>query len=110
MGMHRGTRTPMSSRAQESMAKGYQIFLTQISTKNEEDKSEGKQLKDIPIVQDFLECFLDTCRDFHQLDWWKFHINLIPGARAIARAPIDRHRPNEMNLSEQLQSFNKGFP
>ncbi|GKE17472.1 putative reverse transcriptase domain-containing protein [Tanacetum coccineum] len=36
--------------AQEYMAKGCQIFLAQISTKKEEDKSEGKKLKDIPIA------------------------------------------------------------
>ncbi|GJV46092.1 putative reverse transcriptase domain-containing protein [Tanacetum coccineum] len=41
-GMHRGTRTPLSS---------------QISAKKEEDKSEGKQLKDVPIVRDFPEVF-----------------------------------------------------
>ncbi|GKA94912.1 putative reverse transcriptase domain-containing protein [Tanacetum coccineum] len=46
MGMHRGTQTPMSSRAQEYMAKGCRIFLAHISAKKEEDKSEGKQLKD----------------------------------------------------------------
>ncbi|GJU00012.1 putative reverse transcriptase domain-containing protein [Tanacetum coccineum] len=34
------------SKAQEYMAKGCQIFLAQISTKKEEDKSEGKQLKE----------------------------------------------------------------
>ncbi|GJT20541.1 putative reverse transcriptase domain-containing protein [Tanacetum coccineum] len=42
---------------QEYMAKGCQIFLAQISAKKEEDKSEGKQLKDVPIVRDFLEVF-----------------------------------------------------
>ncbi|GJV29457.1 putative reverse transcriptase domain-containing protein [Tanacetum coccineum] len=40
-------------KAQEYMVKGCQIFLAQISTKKEEDKLEGKQLKDVPIVQDF---------------------------------------------------------
>ncbi|GJX06941.1 hypothetical protein Tco_0194873 [Tanacetum coccineum] len=45
------------SKAQEYMAKGCQIFLAQISTKKEEDKSEGKQLKDVPIVRDFSEVF-----------------------------------------------------
>nr|GEX20522.1 putative reverse transcriptase domain-containing protein [Tanacetum cinerariifolium] len=34
-------------KAQEYMAKGCQIFLAQISAKKEEDKSEGKQLKDV---------------------------------------------------------------
>ncbi|GJW83987.1 putative reverse transcriptase domain-containing protein [Tanacetum coccineum] len=38
------------SKAQEYMAKGCQIFLAQISTKKGEEKSEGKQLKDVPIV------------------------------------------------------------
>ncbi|GKC15740.1 putative reverse transcriptase domain-containing protein [Tanacetum coccineum] len=33
------------------------IFLAQISAKKEEDKSKGKQLKDVPIVQDFSEVF-----------------------------------------------------
>ncbi|GKA24534.1 putative reverse transcriptase domain-containing protein [Tanacetum coccineum] len=41
------------SKAQEYMAKGCQIFLAQISSMKEEDKSEGKQLKDVPIIQDF---------------------------------------------------------
>ncbi|GJT63761.1 putative reverse transcriptase domain-containing protein [Tanacetum coccineum] len=45
------------SKAQEYMAKGCQIFLAQISAKKEEDKSEGKQLKDVPIVRDFSEVF-----------------------------------------------------
>nr|GEY00788.1 reverse transcriptase domain-containing protein [Tanacetum cinerariifolium] len=31
--------------------------IVRISAKKEEDKSEGKQLKDVPIVQDFLEVF-----------------------------------------------------
>ncbi|GKB90957.1 putative reverse transcriptase domain-containing protein [Tanacetum coccineum] len=44
-------------KVQEYMAKGFQIFLAQISTKKDEDKSEGKQLKDVPIVQDFSEVF-----------------------------------------------------
>nr|GEY22180.1 hypothetical protein [Tanacetum cinerariifolium] len=45
------------SKAQEYMAKGCQIFLAQISAKKEEDKSEGKQLKDVPTVRDFPEVF-----------------------------------------------------
>ncbi|GKA31163.1 reverse transcriptase domain-containing protein [Tanacetum coccineum] len=46
-------------RAQEYMAKGCQIFLAQISAKKEEDKSEEKQLEDIPKVQ-FLEHVIDS--------------------------------------------------
>ncbi|GJV54749.1 putative reverse transcriptase domain-containing protein [Tanacetum coccineum] len=47
------------SKAQEYMAKGCQIFLAQISAKKEEDKSEGKQLEDIPKVQ-FLGQVIDS--------------------------------------------------
>ncbi|GJZ52793.1 putative reverse transcriptase domain-containing protein [Tanacetum coccineum] len=67
------------SKAQEYMAKGCNIFLVQISAKKEEDKSEGKQLKDIPII------------------------DLIPRAAPVARAPY-RLAPSKMKeLSEQLQ-------
>ncbi|GJT08267.1 putative reverse transcriptase domain-containing protein [Tanacetum coccineum] len=45
------------SKAQEYMAKGCQVFLAHISTKKEEDKLEGKQLKDVPIIRDFPEVF-----------------------------------------------------
>nr|GFA38459.1 hypothetical protein [Tanacetum cinerariifolium]GFA59915.1 hypothetical protein [Tanacetum cinerariifolium] len=45
------------SKAQEYIAKGCQIFLAQISDKKEEDKSEGKQLKDVPVIQDYPEVF-----------------------------------------------------
>ncbi|GJR57591.1 putative reverse transcriptase domain-containing protein [Tanacetum coccineum] len=41
------------SKAQEYMAKGCQVFLAQISAKKKEDKSKGKQIKDVPIVRDF---------------------------------------------------------
>ncbi|GJY68865.1 hypothetical protein Tco_0471847 [Tanacetum coccineum] len=39
------------------MVKGCHVFLAQISAKKEEDKSEGKQIKDVPIVRDFPEVF-----------------------------------------------------
>nr|GEX58005.1 hypothetical protein [Tanacetum cinerariifolium] len=70
-------------KAQEYMEKGCRIFLAQIPAKKKEDKSEGKQLKDI---------------------------DLIPGAAPIARAPY-RLDPSEMKeLSEQLQELSdKGF-
>ncbi|GKA16570.1 putative reverse transcriptase domain-containing protein [Tanacetum coccineum] len=45
------------SKAQEFMAKGCQMFLAQISAKKGEDKLEGKQLKDVPIVRYFPEVF-----------------------------------------------------
>ncbi|GJV39532.1 hypothetical protein Tco_1417972 [Tanacetum coccineum] len=51
-----------------------------------------------------------TCRVFLGLDKWKFHINLVPGATYVARAPY-RLAPFKMKkLSEQLQELpGKGF-
>ncbi|GJS33503.1 putative reverse transcriptase domain-containing protein [Tanacetum coccineum] len=45
------------SKAQEYMVNGCQVFLAHISAKKEEDKSDGKQLKGVPIVRDFPKVF-----------------------------------------------------
>ncbi|GJX89021.1 putative reverse transcriptase domain-containing protein [Tanacetum coccineum] len=98
------------SKAQEYMAKGCQIFLAQISAKKEEDKSEGKQLKDVPIVRDFPEVFPEDLPGLPPTRPVEFQIDLIPGAAPVARAPY-RLAPSEMKeLSEQLQELSdKGF-
>nr|GEY51176.1 hypothetical protein [Tanacetum cinerariifolium] len=98
------------SKAQEYMAKGCHIFLVQISAKKEEDKSEGKQLKDVPIIRDFPEVFPEDLPGLPPARPMEFQINLIPGAAPVARAPY-RLAPSEMKeLSEQLQElFDKGF-
>ncbi|GJS63353.1 putative reverse transcriptase domain-containing protein [Tanacetum coccineum] len=98
------------SKAQEYMAKGCQIFLAQISAKKEEDKSEGKQLEDVPIVRDFPEVFPEDLSGLPPVRPVEFQIDLIPGAAPVARAPY-RLAPSEMKeLSEQLQELSdKGF-
>nr|GEY21523.1 putative reverse transcriptase domain-containing protein [Tanacetum cinerariifolium] len=74
------------SKAQEYMAKGCQIFLAQISDKKEEDKSEGKQLKDVPII------------------------DLIPRFAPVAQAPYQLAPSKMKELLEQLQELSdKGF-
>nr|GFB03063.1 hypothetical protein [Tanacetum cinerariifolium] len=45
------------SKAQRYMANGCQTFMAQISARTEEDRSEGKQLKDVLIVRDFPNVF-----------------------------------------------------
>nr|GEZ57183.1 putative reverse transcriptase domain-containing protein [Tanacetum cinerariifolium] len=75
------------SKAQEYLAKGCQFFLGQISAKKEEDKSEGKQLKDVPAVRDFPEVFLEDLPGLPPARPVEFQINLIPGAAPVARAP-----------------------
>ncbi|GJS30471.1 putative reverse transcriptase domain-containing protein [Tanacetum coccineum] len=98
------------SKAQEYMAKGCQVFLAQISAKKEEDKSEGKQIKDVPIVRDFPEVFPEDLPGLPLARPVEFQIDLIPGAVPVARAPY-RLAPSKMKeLSEQLQELsNKEF-
>ncbi|GJR46979.1 putative reverse transcriptase domain-containing protein [Tanacetum coccineum] len=98
------------SKAQEYMAKGCQVFLAQISAKKEEDKSEGKQLKDVPIVQYFPEAFPEDLPGLPLAQPVKFQIDLILRAAPVARAPY-RFALSEMKeLSEQLQELSdKGF-
>ncbi|GKC21262.1 putative reverse transcriptase domain-containing protein [Tanacetum coccineum] len=81
------------SKAQEYMAKGCQIFLAQISAKKEEDKSEGKQLKDVPIVRDFSEVFPEDLPGLPPARPVEFQIDLIPGA-----AP-GKHLRQRINLT-----------
>ncbi|GJX30220.1 putative reverse transcriptase domain-containing protein [Tanacetum coccineum] len=99
-----------ASITQEYMEKGCQVFLAQISAKKDDDKSEGKQLKDVPIVQDFLEVFPEDLPGLPPTRPVEFQIDLIPGAVPIARAPY-RLAPSKIKeLSEQLQElFDKGF-
>nr|GEU95769.1 putative reverse transcriptase domain-containing protein [Tanacetum cinerariifolium] len=65
------------SKAQEYMAKGCKIFLAQISAKKEEDKSEGKQLKDVPIVRGFPEVFPEDLPGLPPARPVEFQIDLI---------------------------------
>ncbi|GJY01425.1 putative reverse transcriptase domain-containing protein [Tanacetum coccineum] len=98
------------SKAQEYMAKGCQIFLAQISTKKEEDKSEAKQLKDVPIIQDFPEVFPEDLPGLPPARLMESRIDLIPRAAPVARASYRLATSEMKELSEQLQEISdKGF-
>ncbi|GJX84069.1 putative reverse transcriptase domain-containing protein [Tanacetum coccineum] len=97
-------------KAQEYMAKGCHIFLAQISAKKEEDKSEGKQIKDVPIVRDFPEVFPEEFSGLPPARPVEFQIDLIPGAAPVARAPYRLAQSEMKELSKQLQELSdKGF-
>ncbi|GKC41689.1 putative reverse transcriptase domain-containing protein [Tanacetum coccineum] len=91
-----------------------QVFFStdirQISAKKEEDKSEGKQLKDVPIVRYFPKVFPEDMPGLPPTRPVEFQIDLIPGAAPVARAPY-RLAPSEMKeLLKQLQELSdKGF-
>ncbi|GKE34117.1 putative reverse transcriptase domain-containing protein [Tanacetum coccineum] len=92
-GSNRGNETRLNiiscTKMQKYMLKGCHVFLTHVTTKRTEDKSEGKRLEDVPIVLDFPEVFPKDL---------------------LARAPY-RLAPSEMKeFSDQLQELSdKGF-
>ncbi|GKG00984.1 putative reverse transcriptase domain-containing protein, partial [Tanacetum coccineum] len=75
-----------------------------------EKKSDEKRLKDIPVVREFPEVFLENLPGLPPVRQVEFQINLIPGATPIARSPY-RLAPSEMQeLSNQLQELaDQGF-
>nr|GEZ70082.1 putative reverse transcriptase domain-containing protein [Tanacetum cinerariifolium] len=100
----------LCSKAQEYTAKGCQIFLAQVSAKEEENRSEGKQLEDVPVIRDFPEVFSKDLPGLPPARLVEFQIDLIPRAAPVAQAPY-RLAPSEIKeLSEQLQELSeKGF-
>ncbi|GJT74673.1 hypothetical protein Tco_1041398 [Tanacetum coccineum] len=47
------------TKTQKYLLKGHHVFLAHVTTNETEDKSGEKRLKDVPIVQDFTEVFLE---------------------------------------------------
>nr|GEY56879.1 putative reverse transcriptase domain-containing protein [Tanacetum cinerariifolium] len=90
--------------------RGYHVFLAQVIEMKEEDKSEEKQLEDVPIVRDFSEVFRGDLLRLSPMGQVEFQIDLILGAAPVARSPY-RLDPSEMQeLSNQLQELaDKGF-
>ncbi|GKD28352.1 hypothetical protein Tco_1239130 [Tanacetum coccineum] len=98
------------TKAQKYLSKGCDVFLAHVTTKEAKEKSKGKRLKDVPIVRDFPEVFLEDLLGIPPTPQVEFHIDLVPGAAPVARAPY-RLAPSEMKeLAEKLQELsNKGF-
>ncbi|GKC63481.1 putative reverse transcriptase domain-containing protein, partial [Tanacetum coccineum] len=98
------------TKTQKYIEKGCQIFLAQVTKKEIEDKSEVKQLEDVPTVQDFSEVFPKDLPGLPPTRQVEFQIDLVPGAAPVARAPY-RLAPSELQeLSTQLQELSdKGF-
>ncbi|GKB04042.1 putative reverse transcriptase domain-containing protein, partial [Tanacetum coccineum] len=59
-------------------AKRMSSILANVNTKETEDKSEKKQLEDVPIVQDFPDVFLEDLPGLPLTQQVEFQIDLIP--------------------------------
>ncbi|GJV54655.1 putative reverse transcriptase domain-containing protein [Tanacetum coccineum] len=98
------------TKTQKYIEKGCQVYLAQVTSKKDDDKSEGKRLEDVPIVRGFLKGFPEDLPGLPPTRQVAFQINLVPGVVPVARAPY-RLAPSEMQeLSTQLQELSdKGF-
>ncbi|GJR16963.1 putative reverse transcriptase domain-containing protein [Tanacetum coccineum] len=107
-----GTRLNIISctKAQEYLTKGCHVFLANITATKDKDKSKGRRLEDVPVVQEFLEVFPEDLPGIPPTQQVEFRIDLVPSATPVARAPY-RLAPSEMKeLAEQLQELtDKGF-
>nr|GEV63265.1 hypothetical protein [Tanacetum cinerariifolium] len=86
------------------------VVTANITATKDEDKSKGKRIKDLPVVQEFPKVFPKDLLGIPPTRQVEFRINLIPGATPVARAPY-RLAPSEMKeLAEQLQELtDEGF-
>ncbi|GJZ91380.1 putative reverse transcriptase domain-containing protein [Tanacetum coccineum] len=98
-----------SIRTQKYIDQGCQVFLIQMMKEEKTEISE-RQIKDVPVVRDFPEVFPKDLPGLPPTRQVEFHIELIPGAAPVARAPY-RLAPAEMKeLAEQLKELSdKGF-
>ncbi|GJW82840.1 putative reverse transcriptase domain-containing protein, partial [Tanacetum coccineum] len=92
------------------MEKGCQVYLAQVTSKKNENNSEEKRLKDVSIVQEFLEVFPKDLPGLPPARQVEFQIDLVPSAAPVAQAPY-RLTPTELqDLFTQLQElFDRGF-
>ncbi|GJV70303.1 putative reverse transcriptase domain-containing protein [Tanacetum coccineum] len=97
-------------KTQKYINKGCLVFLAQVTKNETKDKSEGKQLENVPIVQDFPEVFPKDLPGLPQTRQVEFQIDLALGVAPVARAPY-RLAPSKMQeLSAKLQELSdKGF-
>ncbi|GKC37997.1 putative reverse transcriptase domain-containing protein [Tanacetum coccineum] len=96
--------------AQKYMEKGCQLFLAQVTVKENKDESKEKRLEYVPTVRDFPEVFPKDLPRLPPVRQVKFQIDLVPGAAPVARAPYRLARSEMKELSTQLQELSdKGF-
>nr|GFB08164.1 putative reverse transcriptase domain-containing protein [Tanacetum cinerariifolium] len=100
----------LCTKAQEYLSKGCDVFLAHITMKEAKDKSEGKRLKDVPIIRDFPEVFPEDLPGIPPTQQVEFQIDLVPGVAPVARAPYRLAQSEKKELVEQLQELSdKGF-
>ncbi|PKU76330.1 hypothetical protein MA16_Dca025119 [Dendrobium catenatum] len=85
-------------KAYKFVSKGCQCFLTQVNDTNK----EVKELKDIPVIREYPEVFLDDLSGLPPEREIDFTIELIPGSEPVARAPYRMAVKELQELKGQL--------
>ncbi|GJS81953.1 putative reverse transcriptase domain-containing protein [Tanacetum coccineum] len=98
------------TKTQKYIKRGCLIFLAQVTKKETEEKSEVKQLEDVPIVRDFPKVFPEDFPGLPLTRQIKFQIDLVLGVAHVARAPYRLAPMKLQEFSTQLQELSdKGF-
>ncbi|GJZ80783.1 putative reverse transcriptase domain-containing protein [Tanacetum coccineum] len=95
---------------QKYLRKDVTSFWHILPSRRLETSQRRSKLQDVPIVKNFPEVFPEDLPGLPHTRQVEFHIDLVPGAAPVARAPY-RLAPSEMKeLADQLQELSdKGF-
>ncbi|GKA94502.1 putative reverse transcriptase domain-containing protein [Tanacetum coccineum] len=113
-GSNQGNETRLNiilcTKTQKYMIKGCHVFLAHVTTKETEDRSGEKRVKDVPIVRDFLEVFPEDLSGLPPTRQVEFQIDLIPGAAPVAwtpyrLAPFEMKELNKKEHEEHLKAI-----
>ena len=94
------------AKARRCIRKGCVAYLAHVVDK----QKQTIQAKDIPVVSEFTDVFPDELPGLPPNREVKFKIDLIPGAKPVAKAPYRLAPPEMKELMTQLQELlDKGF-
>nr|GEZ06034.1 putative reverse transcriptase domain-containing protein [Tanacetum cinerariifolium] len=97
-------------KAHKYMEKGCQLFLVQVTVKENKEKSKEKRLEDVPTIRDFPVVFPKDLSRSPLIRQVEFQIHLLPGVAPVAQAPYRLALSEMQELSTQLQELSdKGF-
>ncbi|GJX41323.1 putative reverse transcriptase domain-containing protein [Tanacetum coccineum] len=91
-------------RTQKYIDQGCQVFLIQMM-KEEKTEIPKRRIEDVPVVRDFSEVFPKDLPGLPPTRQVEFHIELIPRATPVARAPYRLAPANMKELAEQLKEI-----
>nr|GEV52214.1 reverse transcriptase domain-containing protein [Tanacetum cinerariifolium] len=87
------------TKTQKYMEKGCQVFLAQVTKKETKVKSQEKRLKDVSIVQKFLEVFLEDFPGLPHVRQVEFQIDLVLGDAPVMC--IDYRELNKLTVKNR---------